>query len=119
MFWADIFGQIVEVAVGNATSFAHVFDDLGIVDPRGDGGLDKVDVFLFPIGVIAQIGVAGFDEDDGLEAYFAKDGGEENACVYTISLAGVIDLIKEPNMLYVGVRGGVGGACYGRVCEAL
>ena len=54
--------------------------------------------------------MAGLDEDNGLEAYFAEDGGEEDAGIDAVGLAAVPHLVEEAYVLHVGARRGVGGA---------
>ena len=92
--------------------------EVGEVDPGGDGGFEEGDVFAVFVGVVAEVGVAGFDEDDGFEAYFAEDGGEEDAGVDAVGLAVAVDFVEEAYVLDVGVGGGVGGAGDGGVGDA-
>ena len=89
------------------------------IDPAGDGGLKNVDVFAHSVGVVAEVGVAGLDEDDGFEAYLAHDGGEEDAGIDAVGLAGVIDFVEEAYVLHVRARCWGGGAGDGRVGDAV
>ena len=64
--------------------------------------------------------MAGLDEDDGLEANLAHDGGEEDAGVDAVGLSRVVDLVEEAYVLDVGAfgwgrgtgNGGVGDAAF-------
>ncbi len=62
--------------------------------------------------------MAGLDEDDGPQAYFAQDGGEVDAGVDAVGLARVPHLVEEAYVLHVGGGRRVGGAGDGGVGEA-
>ena len=47
--------------------------EVGEVHPGGDRCFEESDVAAVAVGVEAEVGVAGFDEDDCFEAYFAQD----------------------------------------------
>ena len=89
------------------------------VDPGGDGGFEEFYFgVVFFVGVVSEVGVAWFDEDEWAESYLAEDGGEEDAGVDAVGLMGVEDLVEEPDVLHVGGGGGVGGAGDGGVGDA-
>lgn len=118
LFGREVFGDFLEVLFRDATVWVEVFAYLREVDPSGDGGFECGDVFTLFISVVAEVGVAGFDEDDGAEANLAEDGGEEDAGIDAVGLTGGEHFVEEAYVLYVGTRGGVGGAGDGGVGDA-
>lgn len=114
----DVFGYFVELFFGDLPVGEERAAQLGEIDPGGDGCFEEGDVFVFAVGVVAEVGVAGFDEDDGSEAYLAQDGGEEDAGVDAVGLTCVVDFVEEADVLDVGAWVGVGGAGDGGVGNA-
>ena len=72
------------------------------VDPRGDGGLDELEVTAVAVCIVSEVGVAGLDEDDGTDAYLAEDGGEEDAGIDAVGLASVPHIVEETYVLHIG-----------------
>ena len=118
MFGAEIFGHAFQLRFRQAAVVVEGSFEFREVGPGCDGGFKQGDVFAFGVGVVAEVGVAGFDEDDGFESDFAEDGGEEDAGVDAVGLTGVPHLVEEADVLDVGARGGVGGAGDGAVGDA-
>ena len=118
LFGGEIFGYFLQLLFGQVAVGVEVAEQVGVVDPRGDGGFEEGYVFLFLVGVVAEVGVAGLDEDDGPQAYLAQDGGQVDAGVDAVGLARVPHLVEEAYVLHVGGGRGVGGAGDGGVGEA-
>lgn len=93
--------------------------EVGEVDPRGDGGFEERYVFTVAVGVVTEVGVAGFDEYDGFQAQFSEDRGEEDTCVDAIGLTGIEDFVEEAYVLNIGAWRGVGGTGDGGVSDAV
>ena len=61
--------------------------------------------------------MAGLDKDNRLETYFPHDGSQKNACIDTVGLTCIIDLLEETYMLNVGALGGGRGAGDGCITD--
>lgn len=118
-FFGEVFFDAGEFVFRESAIGIEISLELGKVDPGSDGGLKEFDVFAVAVGVVAEVGVAGFDKDDGFESYFAKDGGEEDACVNAVGLSSGKDFVEESDMLDIGARRWVGGAGDGGVGDAM
>ena len=88
------------------------------IGPAGNGGFEQLEGTAPVVGVVAEIGVAGLDKDDGFQPNLAHDGGEEDARIDTIGLTGVVDLVEEADVLDVGMLGGRRGAGDGGIGDA-
>ena len=106
----EVFAYLLEFVVRQASVVVEAPLEVWEVDPRGDGGFEECYLLAVAVGVVAEVGVTGFDEDDGLEAEFAEDGGEEDAGIDAVGLSGVVDFVEEADVLDVGAGRGVGGA---------
>ena len=106
----QVFLHLLELSFWQASVVVEAALEVGEVDPRGDGGFEEGYLLAVAVGVVAKVGVAGLDEDNGLEAYFAEDGGEEDAGIDAVGLAAVPHLVEEAYVLHVGAQRGVGGA---------
>lgn len=68
----EVFGYLSEFFLREEALVVEGFAELGEVDPAGDGGFEEGDVLGLLVGVVAEVGVAGFDEDDRAEAYLRR-----------------------------------------------
>ena len=116
---AEVLLNLLPLGIGQTSVGIEAALEVGEVDPGGDGGFEERELLAVAVGVVAEVGVARFDEDDRFEAEFAEDGGEEDAGVDTVGLARGEDFVEEADVLHVGARRGVGSAGDGGVGDAV
>ena len=65
LLFAEVLLNLLPLGVGQASVGIEAALEVGEVDPRGDGGFEECELLAVTVGVVAEVGVAGFDEDDG------------------------------------------------------